>query len=146
MKRPIKFRIWSNEKSHYVITPEGMKECPNGTYVSASRIELNGQGELYDIYGKDDELVYEQFVGMHDRDGTEIWEGDVVTLWLATYPFGSGRFEVDFQHGCFGLRTIKHDGVSQVCIFGGWKSLESFGSSVLQVLGNVHEHPCLLKA
>ena len=110
--RPIKFRIRCGaimlRESSLMIDPK--------------------DGMVYDA-NKDDYLsgcTVEQFTGLHDREGTEIYESDIVR-----HP--EGDFLVTFEIGCFGLEGRI-----------GWGTWHDFNSSTVQldkllVIGNKYE-------
>lgn len=88
---------------------------------------------------KFDDVVLEQFTGLHDKNGKEIYEGDIVVL-RNEVPRGNGQFddaifEVIYDIGC--------------CAYLG-KDYENNCKEYLghlepdEVIGNIHENPELL--
>lgn len=80
-----------------------------------------------------------QFIGLTDKNGKKIFEGDIVdVLYDANYAGVAaeriGKFEVVFDRGCFMKR--KKDG------FG---LFHFIASDVHTVIGNIHDNPELLK-
>lgn len=67
-----------------------------------------------------------QFTGLHDKNGTKIFEGDVVKT-------PKGNAAVNFKFGCFYVITVS------MYRLGGWNS------DCIEVIGNIYEHPNLLQ-
>lgn len=110
-------------------------------------------------------MIAEQWTGRVDRDNKEIYVGDIVTLWISDYPFASGRFEVKFHRGSYGLHAHVVDGLAGMFwptgrhmtgwdyktneaiwttdLITRWHDL-SFDDGLFQVIGNIHENPELL--
>lgn len=119
----------------------------------------------YYVYAEIEDEV-EMSTGRRDCDGREIYVGDIVTLWLANYPFASGLFEIQFHDGEYVLYAHVVDGLAGHQFPSGkemtgydlkegepiWtekiirriKSIGDFGDGVMEVLGNINEHPDLL--
>ena len=103
--RSLKFRVWDTEE----------KKWRNEMILCDSNGELHIQ----------DHMVIMQFTGLLDREGKEIWEGDVVRS-----PMG-GKWEIKWRYGGY----IPCNG----SVWGDtawWQDCE--------VLGNIYEHPHLL--
>jgi uncharacterized phage protein (TIGR01671 family) len=76
-----------------------------------------------------------QFTGLIDRNGKEIYEGDILSIDRnCIWRDRDGRYNtsVGFEHGQFTIRS----GSSLSCI------VDSFRP---EIIGNVHEHPELLE-
>ncbi|WP_436938599.1 YopX family protein [Staphylococcus xylosus] len=83
---------------------------------------------------KDVELL--QSTGIKDRNGVEIFEGDIISCEIETIE----KFIICEQCGCFGIRD-KIDG---------FISLNSINETLsihkeFEVIGNIYEHPHLLE-
>ena len=82
------------------------------------------------------EFVLMQFTGLKDKNGKEIYEGDVILLLIEDVPY---PFEVLWEHGHmrFGLRDmegeIEHD------------SWAFTPHNDFEIIGNIHENPELIK-
>lgn len=77
-----------------------------------------------------------QYTGLTDKNGTKIFEGDVVSgLFLYALPING---VVAFRDGAFGLCWMR----------GGWQEFTAFTSMcnvTHEVLGNVHDNPELME-
>ena len=114
--REIKFRAWDGTDNIYFLPPE--------------IIGLDGDfSEVIKRTG----WLFEQFTGLLDKNGVEIYEGDVV------YFFEKNKFEIEFEEDscCFGLRNMSDDR---------FFSLSLCGVHASTIVGNIHDNPELLEA
>jgi hypothetical protein len=108
MTREIKFRAW--DKEHNVMR-------------NFERIAGWSMSELND---KDTSQLYMQYTGLKDKNGKEIYDGDLIKA-----PAGK-PYKVVFEEGCF--RTSRKVGEGLLASF--WEGEE--------IIGNVWENPELL--
>jgi uncharacterized phage protein (TIGR01671 family) len=126
--REIKFRAWDKGRRKY--------------HYGLSNIMLDLGGHLYWQFGysepsminqkEDQNYVLEQFTGLKDRNGKEIYEGDVLTNGNPVKEY-EDLFEIVFVDGAFVGKCIR--GVTGL----------SFWHDTLTVIGNIYENPELLK-
>jgi hypothetical protein len=111
MERVIKFRTWDGEK-----------------YVSPDYISRNGFAWWKENSIPTSSDTVEQFTGLLDKNGEEIYEGDVV-------DYLGIRFKIIFHCGAFGYKY-----------FGDFHWLVNFDKTQLKIIGNIFENPELLEA
>lgn len=134
MKREIKFRAYSshNRKMYPVSNIEW--DADGCMWVTAD----DGKNGIELI---DDEAHLMQFTGLKDKNGREIYEGDVVkyTAWHDGKPAGAIQggvvYDGDLGMASFNIR-LDHDGEIDRAV------LPAIG---VEVIGNVHENPELLE-
>ena len=95
------------------------------------------ENEGYEIYG--DRFTPMRFIGLHDKNGKEIYEGDIV----AKFDFGDPYFRsaVVYHLGAFGY--ISHGDF--IAFASNYHFMWVNGKSVnIEVIGNIYETPALL--
>jgi len=125
--REIKFRAWSVEEREYVYS-----DSFNSNYCYIERLE--GFFRWADIN------ILEQFTGLQDAKGKDIYEGDILKLegfkFIVVWDDKESRFapaEVDN----LGQYTIGSD-------YFGWPET-GFIQTRIEIIGNIHENPELIK-
>lgn len=133
--KELKFRIWIKDEKRYYdeSDEESYMIVPNGNVTYTS--------EAYEEYGvwfndttnATNGVIVEQYTGLKDKNGKEIYEGDIVTL--------DGEWEVikdtdcsviTFENGCFRVGD-------------GYENEAGSYLSDWRVIGNVHENANLLE-
>ena len=93
--RDIKFRAW-DERYGKMVYPDG-----NGYFSSIYRpcFVIDGNGEAINLDNKEtpDNIVLMQYTGLKDKDGIEIYEGDIVKGSISNIR----KSEVFFAYGQF---------------------------------------------
>ena len=114
--RTIKFRVWNTK---------------GGNFYTDDHVKSN----LFNFLERTEEPVM-LFTGLLDRNGKEIYEGDVLQ-WDAEHELGTltHQREVVFAHISFGMNSII-----------GHRPLTEYQTAAeLEVIGNIYENADLLK-
>jgi uncharacterized phage protein (TIGR01671 family) len=114
MSRKFKFRCWHKEKKKFV---------------SLKTINFVDNTITYTF----DDITLQQYTGLKDKNGDEIYEGDIVKATSDQYENENFVGKVIFDEGCFLTWINKND------IRGIW------GEDDIEVVGNIFENPELLK-
>ena len=136
MNRELKFRSWDYARKKMSYNPVVSDGTDGG---ATSSVYLNDA-----ILCNEEELM--QYTGLKDKNGKEIYEGDI----LCDYQYGTWQWRgiVKFSHGVFGaewLSCIKSQ--SMVGSWGQKHNLRKFDDDILErqvVIGNIFENPELL--
>ena len=143
--REIKFRVWYVDEmiysSEYAIGEFDFSFDTHGEMLFSvwndEMHELTLDGDVtysgWDAYTKD----IMQYTGMKDKDGTDIFEGDILKIELDNQIYESC---IVFEHGCWVInhpyRMIYETGMPDSINIGWWTKHDN-----VKVVGNVCEKP-----
>jgi len=116
VSRGIKFRAWDKEEKTMIDADswyfsDEFEPFIDSVKRSAERFELM------------------QFTGLHDKNGKEIYEGDIIAGSINGHPY---KDRVIFKNGCFSMFYSRYDNLYEI-------------ADMVEILGNIHENPELLK-
>jgi uncharacterized phage protein (TIGR01671 family) len=129
----IKFRVWHDEKLHRVveINFEGYQD-------GIRKIKKNTGESIWDCESNEYRLM--QYTGLKDKNGVEIYEGDILKVdddWDKFGMFAGYISEVYYGFGCTRFKP-RYDKNSR------GKILEDDDTIFMEVIGHIHENPELL--
>lgn len=130
--REFKIRVWDVKNKDWYYTVPGKPEDHNvlDTYY------------FENLYQNEEDYIWEQFTGLKDKNGREIYEGDIVkttdrvTTKGLIFPVGV----VEFKQQAFWICNVP----SERPDFTHNETLLQYWETDLEVIGNIHENPELL--
>jgi uncharacterized phage protein (TIGR01671 family) len=127
MSREIKFRVWGKIEKEYIRYPFvwlSLFDSPDGLKIEDNK-----------------DLVVEQYTGLKDKNGKEIYEGDIIqeTILADDTTGGTYRYEVYWDEDtlCWSIK-----GISDIDYHLRDDLWETNASR--EVIGNIHENPELI--
>ena len=120
MQREIKFRAWDKDSKKMLIP------------LSPVWFEENSwSDEDFAVCADNCNHVLMQFTGLHDKNGKEIYEGDVMRVKALGNPEN--------------INPVVWDSENSQCSMINWP-MTPYSASFSEVIGNIYENPDLLKA
>ena len=128
MNREIKFRIWADNK-FYNKCLVGNTNNANDEKWTCPMVWLEKQKEWVHC----DNGIICQYTGLHDKNGKEIYDGDIVRIIVNNNI--EKICKVEFKNGIFGVMFSKNKELT---------AFPHFCNTTFEVIGNEYDNPELL--
>lgn len=130
--RELKFRIWIKGEERYYdeLDEEFYTIVPNGNVTYTSEAYEEDGAWFTDTTSATSDVIVEQYTGLKDKNGKEIYEGDIVQI----DDHILGDFEVVWHNLGWKIKRSV-----------GFETLSVHKSEDIVVIGNIHENPELLE-
>jgi len=138
--KEIKFRAWDRRLKRFSLD---FLISPNG------RICLNFSGDYVNTGDIDDDIELMQYTGLLDKNGKEIYEGDIVTTGKGEGGFPPYDQEqprlIEFRNGCWCFDAGRYEDGDWIR-FGFWTASNEGKNQLkqMEVIGNIYENPKFL--
>lgn len=144
MSREIKFRIWADNK-FYNKCLVGNTNNTNDEKWTCPMVWLEKSKKWVHC----DNGIICQYTGLHDKNGKEIYEGDIIEfsydVFTGNFDTKVGRGTIEFIDGAFYIKPFEIEGKKIKDIDNEeWFLIYTVNIDTLEVIGNVHENLELL--
>ena len=129
--RELEFRAWWKDTKRFLDCDEWYMTCSGAKYLHYAVMPY-----------KDDNFIIEQYTGIKDKNGKEIYEGDIVS---EEFEYGGDKTKTIWQ-----VRWCDDECAFELHYVSGFKvddcSLVADDEEDYEVIGNIHENKELLEA
>lgn len=134
--RDIKFRIWDGAKNEWLAS-SSKDALPYYGFALVGEVMTVQSPPVWSL---DEGNVVEQYTGLKDKNGKDIYEGDICSFTSKTGKH-VGVVEWTDNLASFGLRMVKNNFLYT------FSELDTMGVNLdtLKVIGNIHENPELME-
>lgn len=153
MNREIKFRVWDNHCEYFINFDFSHPHFDD----DANQVTFDCDKVMGD-HGGLERFTFQQFTGLKDKNGKEIYEGDIVQLHCG----GFGRMKITATIEWYEYKWCAniHDKVltvaggasdgklcsmAEIHSWAGMHSCFTQGWGYIEVIGNIYENPSLLQ-
>ena len=145
MNRQIKFRVWDVEQNKFLpsYADKGIEfyhEQGKDWHEKQVRDIVPVSWFLQDHNNKLGNYIVDEYTGLNDKNGKEIYERDILKVWNGTFVIKIGQVVYEADHGGY-IFQYKRNGPNQHHI-----NLNGYVVRESVKLGNIFEHSKLLKA
>jgi len=145
MNRQIKFRVWDVEQNKFLSSyaDKGIEfyhEQGKDWHEKQVRDIVPVSWFLKDHNNNLANYIVTQYTGLNDKNGKEIYEGDILNVWNGLFVNKIGQVVYEVDHGGYIFQYNRHMSSIYHINLNGYVVRESVK------LGNIFEHSKLLKA